>query len=178
MLLPDDPVWGGSHHLLDSLEILRLTRIALRFHVNSSTLWRLRSLAFSRTPTDPGQEAKFLAEVSGFKKFNYHLFSHWGSVITSANFADHHMRPLLQFIRRNPSNYSPFNVLLKGILESPSRADVLRIVLGELSEHEMILSSPAFRQFFRSLVMTHDRSLLPLLSGLSGRFPNTIAEWT
>ena len=166
MLFPENPTWIEHLYLVESTKLLRATGVALRFHMNSSTLWRLRSQLVGSSSISCQEEVEFLVSLSDFKKFNYHLFEHWCSIISGESFLGCHVRPLLAFIRRNPTNFSPFNVLLKGIKICGLECEGLCTIFDELCSQEAVAASSAFRQFIVSLAFSFDRQMLDSCTAL------------
>jgi hypothetical protein len=154
MLLPDHPIWFSRFSELVSLPptMMKCLDKAIRFHVNSSSLWNFRRLLFRETSTgkDLEQEVKFLLSVSQFKSHNYHVFSYWNSIVCASDLMGVHFQYLIQFIKRNPSNFSPYQVILTSLSVSPEKVDDIREILKKLSAWSHVTSTEAFREFVAS----------------------------
>ena len=120
-LFPMLSLWQSPLPPLDS-ETLRLNAIALRFYNNSSSLWRFRTVlsATLSLSTSSPDELHFMAELSGFKAFNYHVYNYWLSCMLNDAVSNHSLQfldALVNQSKQEPSNFSPLHILLTGYAE-------------------------------------------------------------
>jgi hypothetical protein len=149
MLLPEHPAWTLCCTQFPDEVVNQITTLALRFYVNSGVLWRLRSSR--RNPLHLQKDARFLYELSEFKAFNYHLFDYWSSLCTPHNVREIHLPLLSRFIRRNPSNFSPFHMLVATLRKAEDPLSLFNDIFRDLNFHEeSILKSVAYTDFMVS----------------------------
>jgi hypothetical protein len=149
LLLPDDPRWVPASHFLPLHEALRLSALSLRYHVNSSVLWRFRA-DILKLPPDM-DTIKFLVDLSGFKDFNYYLFEHWLKISEISTFISVHLPCLRSYMLRNPRNFSPFHIILRVLERSADTSRMFHDIMDYLDFPDFVrLSSPAYRDFLLS----------------------------
>jgi hypothetical protein len=103
-LVPQVPGW---QRLVDVTcpNTVRLLLIALRFHANSSTLWRFREVLAN------DDDLTKVVEMSGFKYFNYHLYNYLNYKICKTISTP--LQLLIADSRRYPNNFSPLHIILR-----------------------------------------------------------------
>ena len=148
LLLPEHPC--SCYKLLTTEEVLtqRCNSLALRFHINSSVLWRIRMLLCLQ---DSNLETDFVSGLSDFKKFNYHLFYYWTNLVSSSNLMDIHIPFIARFIRANPSNFSPYHILIEVLRSHEGGSlELLRQINDFLALPEYATSKDAYKEFICS----------------------------
>ena len=152
MLLPDHPIWADFARLLCNESISRQHSLSLRFHTNSSALWRFRNELFRHGHMTEVSEIEFVSGLSGFKPFNYHLYDYWSGIVSPERLIDVHIPHLRRFILSNPSNFSPYNVILVAIRKSDNQGGLAEAALGALDLPNSVMSqSESFSDFLISL---------------------------
>ena len=150
MLLPEAPGWQDKLIANPIPQTLRCNTLALRLHPNSSALWRFRTSLIGSDHSRLAEEVQFLFSVSGFKKFNYHIFNYWISLVTVDNLIPIHLPVLSKFMRANPSNYSPFHIIVETLRESTNPAPLLNGVLSRLELPDFVKATDAHHEFMES----------------------------
>jgi hypothetical protein len=177
LLLPDHPLWSKYLPSLSRFEFSRRLEIALRLHINSSSLWRVRTMFFDDFNLSIRGEVDLINELCGFKEFNYHLFDHWASITSPSTLVEIELPVLRSFILKHPTNFSPFHVMLTGIKRSDIRDALTVKVLKSLDFPGFVLSSPAYRDFIISLALVCDPSASELRSFFDP-FRSQVSEYT
>lgn len=177
LLFPENPMWTSYLPSLTNIHFLNRLRIGLRFHINSSGLWRAKTLLYKQLSEPVTREVVFLGELSEFKDFNYHLFDHWTNITSPASLIEIELPILRRFILNHPANFSPFHVILTSIQRSDDVWVLTCKVLEALSLKDSITTSPAYRDFLVSaaLLCGLDASDLPVPFSL---FRDEIMEYT
>lgn len=164
LFLPEDPRWVASSHFLPLHEALRLCALSVRYHVNSSVLWRFRASKI-KLPTDM-DTLKLLVDLSGFKDFNYYLFEHWLKISEISKFVSVHLPRLRSYMLRNPRNFSPYHIILRVLERSADTSRMFHDIMDYLDFPDFVrLSSPAYRDFIVSAgILLTDRDSLDISS--------------
>lgn len=148
LLLPEDPQWMPLSHQLPWNEALRLSALSLRYHVNSSVLWRFRASGMVRLHDG---DVTLVDDLSGFKDFNYYLFEHWLKICEVDTFKSIHFPRLRRYMLRNPRNFSPFHILLSILEAAAEISTIFSYILDELDFSDLLKQrSPAYRDFMVS----------------------------
>ena len=177
LLSPENPMWTSYLPSLTNLHFSNRLRIGLRFHINSSGLWRAKTLLYKQLSEPLTQEVSFLGKLSEFKDFNYHLFDHWTSITSPASLIEIELPILRRFILNHPANFSPFHVILTSIQRSDDVWGLTCKVLQALSLPDSITTSPAYRDFLVSAALLCGLDPLNLPAPFS-LFRNEIMEYT
>ena len=154
LLYPDHPAWVRFVNEFSGGSFPNRIAVALRFHTNSSVLWRLRSLVTHKMGFDAEQEADFARELCGFKSFNYHLFDYWCSIVRPDNLVECHLQHLRHVILAYPNNFSPFHVILTAVHKSSEPGILADMCIKALDLPKSIREhSEAYREFMTSVAV-------------------------
>ena len=159
-VFPDHPIWTRQSQF-EGDDDLRSNTIALRFHINSSILWKCRS----RISKQECDDSRFIRQVQLFKRFNYHLFEYARRAVGTD------LDQMLQLVQTEPASFSPYHLILTSLSQATdivrSVAEVwrrLEVFVDRLCRHD------AYAEFCVSLVLLlKDFECQELLQAIAGR---------
>ena len=178
LLSPEQPSWARFAAALTDEVYFSLLAVALRFYVNSSILWCLRNDIYRELDCSEEAEIILLSDYSGFKGYNYNLFDHWSRIATPDNLIACHIPLLRSFILRNPSNFSPYNVILSAVFKADDKVALSENVLRSLELPSSLTSeSEAYRDFMISLFFLLEPQTTTFLSEALRPYSEFIDEY-